>query len=124
MQRGRKGATSNFVSLAATTPRTVLSPVGLPLTKEERVFFDYVARTHHHLKPADVPMMMLLAASVVRAMKSRRQGNETFEKEVRAALAVARSLRVTVQATCEPKTAGRRRDEAPRSYYDIMKEES
>jgi hypothetical protein len=116
----RKSAASNIVSLAATTPRPVLTPIGLPLSKPERAFFDFVARTNNHLKVSDSPMVMLLAVSIVRAMKARSKGGETFEKELRAALAVARSLRVTVQATMHPITAGRRRAESGLSYYDRM----
>jgi len=121
MQRGRKGPTSNIVPSAATTSRPVLTPIGLPLTKQEREYFDFIVRTNNHLKVSDTPMVMLLAASIVRAMKSRRQGDEVFEKEVRAALAIARSLRVTVQATYEAKTAHRRRSEPVMSFYDRMK---
>src|SRR5215467_2575054 len=96
---GRAGANSNIVSLAATTSRSPLTPVGSTLTKPEREYFDFIVRTNNHLKVSDTPMVMLLAASLVRAMKARRQGDETFEKELRAALAVARSLRLTVQST-------------------------
>jgi len=105
----------------ATQSRPALTPIGLPLTKQEREYFDFIARTNNHLKVSDTPMVMLLAASIVRAMKARRQGDDTFEKELRAALACARSLRVTVQSTLEAKTAHRRRNEAPMSYYDKMK---
>jgi hypothetical protein len=124
MQPGRKSSAANIVPLPATSPRTVLTPVGLPLTKEERLYFDHVARSHHHLKPIDVPVLMLFAASIVRAMKARRQDDETFEKEARAALALARSLRLTPQSTTEPKTAARRRAEAgSTSYYEVMRQE-
>jgi hypothetical protein len=125
MKPGRKGSTDNVVPLTAIPSRPVLTPIGLPLTKQEREYFDFIARTNSHLKVSDTPMVMLLAASIVRAMKARarRQGDETFEKELRAALAVARSLRVTVQSTLEAKTAYRRRNEVPPSYYDQMKTE-
>jgi hypothetical protein len=96
----------------------------LPLTKEEKSYFDHVARNNRHLKPIDAPMVMLYAAAVVRAMKARRQDDEKFEKEARAALALARSLRLTPQSTMEPRTAARRRAEAAgTSYYEIMRQE-
>ena len=122
MRPGRK-STANVLSLTTTTPRTVLIPIGPPLTTDERLFFDHVARCNHHLRPIDVPNLMLYVAAVVRSLKARSRHDETFEKEARTALAIARSLRLTPQSTTEPKTAGRRRDEAPRSYYDIMREE-
>jgi predicted nucleic acid-binding protein len=93
----------------------------LPLSREERTYFDHIARANLHLKQLDAPLLMLFAASVVRAMKKRRESDETFEKEVRAALALARSLRLTPQSTTEAKTAARRRAEADSiSYYDRM----
>jgi hypothetical protein len=81
------------------------------LTKEERTYFDHVVRSNHHLKPIDVPMLMLYAAAIVRTMKARQRGDE-FEKEARAALAIARSLRLTPQSTVEPRRVGRLRAEA------------
>ena len=120
MKSGRKSSADNVVPLTATTARPVLTPIGSMLTKDERLYFDFISRTNSHLKVSDIPMVMLLAASIVRAMKARRQSDETFEKELRAALAVARSLRVTVQSTYEAKTAARRRNEAPLSYYERM----
>src|SRR5215510_7996452 len=123
MQPGRKSSAAHVVPLPATTSRTVLTPIGSTLTKEERVFFDFIARRNHHLKPIDVPMLMLYAASIVRTMKARHEDSETFEKEARAVLALARSLRLTPQATTEPKTAARRRAEAGSiSYYEVMRQ--
>jgi hypothetical protein len=65
-------------------------------------------------------MLTLFAASIVRAMKARhRQGDDVFEKEARAALAIGRALRVTPQATVEPRTAARRRleyDDGPKPW--------
>jgi hypothetical protein len=63
---------------------------------------------------------MLLACAVVRAMKARNKDQGTFEKEARTALAISRSLRLTVQSVMHPITAGRRRGQPGLSYYDRM----
>jgi len=115
----RKSA-SNIVSLAATAPRPVLTPIGPPLSKDEKLYFDFVVRTNNHLRVCDTPMVMLFAVTMARAMQARREGCETYEKEVRAALAIARSLRLTVQAAQEPKTVGRKREAPLPSFYELM----
>jgi|SRR5215510_7663939 len=116
MQRGRKSAAS-VVSLAATTSRPPLIPIGSRLTEDEQLIFDHTAKTNPHLKPSDSPMLALYAASIVRAMKARRRDDETFEKESRCALAIGRSLRVTPQSTVEPRSAARARAEQPSGLY-------
>jgi len=120
MKPGRKTAADNIVSLAATRSRPVLTPIGLPLTKPERTFFDFIVRNSNHLVLSDTPNVMLLACAVVRAMKARNKNDGTFEKELRAALAVARSLRLTPQSTMQGVSAFRKRGEPGLSYYDRM----
>ena len=115
----RKSAASNVVSLTATTHRPVLSPIGPPLTKAEREFFDHFVKTSNHLKPVDVPNVMLLACAMVRAMAARND-DDGFDRETRTVLSLARSLRLTVHSTIQAITAGRHREEPGLSYYDRM----
>jgi hypothetical protein len=121
MKPGRKSSAANVVSLVSTNLRTVLTPIGSPLTKEEHTIFNHIVKEHNHLTQVDVPILQLFAASIVRAMKARREGNETFERESRAALALARSLRLTQQSARDPKTVARSRHGGSRSYYESQR---
>jgi hypothetical protein len=124
MQPGRKSSAANVVALTSTSSRLVLSPVGLPLTKDELAYFNFIVRNNTHLKPIDVPNVMLYACAIVRALKLRNKADAGFEKEARTALALARSLRLTPQSTMQGVTAARRRAEAaPVSYYEVMRAE-
>jgi len=117
---GRKGV-SNVVPLPSSTSRIVLTPVGLPLTKQEREYFDFIVQHSNHLVLSDVPNVMLLACATVRALKARNKDDGQFEKELRIVLAASRALRLTPQASMQPVTAARhRRDAAPPSYYAVM----
>jgi hypothetical protein len=118
MQPGRKSAAANVVSLAVTTPRTVLTPIGHPLSKDERTIFDFIAKSNHHLKPIDTPLLMLYACAIVRSMAR----GDDFEKVARTAMVIARSLRLTPQSHTQGMTAARRRAmDGQVSYYEAQR---
>ena len=116
MQPGRRSAASNVLPLNASQPRPKLTPIG-PLTKGERRVFDHTARENAHLKRADIPMLELYATAYCRAVANKRKGAQAWEREARVMMALGTKLRLTPQATTEPRTAARRRAEQA-SYYD------
>jgi len=97
----------SIVPLAGSPKRPKLIPLG-SLSKPERRVFDHLVRTNGHLRQADIPMLQLLCAAYCRAM-SKKPGGDDWERANRIVLALARSLRLTVQATIEPRTVARQR---------------
>ena len=86
--------------------------------------FDHTARENPHLKPADIPMLELYSMAYCRAVAANKSKDpQAWEREARVMMTLGTKLRVTVQATTQPKTVARRRNEATRSYYDVMEEQ-
>jgi hypothetical protein len=113
---------SNVVPLDASKSRPKLTPIG-SLTANERRVFDHTARENRHLKRADIPMLELYATAYSRAVAAKRKGVQQWERESRVMMAFGTKLRLTPQATTEPRTVARRRAEQPVSYYDRMNQE-
>jgi hypothetical protein len=90
--------------------RPKLMPIG-HLTKSERRVFDYTARQNPHLMLADVPILEAFAIAYCRTASAKRESAEVWERETRIMMALGTKLRITVQATVEPRTAARRRAE-------------
>jgi|SRR6516164_7071026 hypothetical protein len=122
LQRGRKSSASTVVSLAATGSRSALNPP-TSLTKEEKAAFtDLVASVdYRHLSQADMPLLISYIQASIKARKLARTTDiANWERAVRAQMALARSLRLTVQARVNPKTLTRRLPETPPSFYELM----
>jgi hypothetical protein len=82
------------------------------LTKAEHRVFDHTVRENTHLKHADIPMLELYAMAYVRAAEAKKKAPQVWERECRVLIALSTKLRITQQATTDPKTAARRRAEA------------
>jgi len=112
-QRGRLSASAlNIVPIDASRSRPKLNPIGM-LSKDERRVFDHVARENPHLKPADVPMLELYVMAHCRTVAAnKRKDAEAWEREARVTMALGTKLRITPQATQDPRRVARLRAEA------------
>lgn len=112
IQRGRKSSASNIVPLRPTPARTRLSPPAT-LNAAERALFNETAAQHTHLKPGDATILAAFAQASARSFKLAK-GNDTkaWETAVRAALALARALRLTPISATRAETLGRKRQDA------------
>jgi len=116
MQPGRRSAAAlSVLPLGGSRSRPKLTPIG-SLTKNERRAFDHTARQNPHLAPADIPMLELYSMAYCRAVAAKRKGPQVWEREARVVMALGTKLRLTPQATTEPRTAARRRAEQAFSY--------
>jgi hypothetical protein len=106
----RPSAASLNIVPIGVSPAQSPTPLG-SLSKAERKVFDHAVATNGHLKRADIPMLELYATAHCRAVAKKRKGGQEWEREARVTMALGRSLRLTVQATTEPRTAARRRAE-------------
>jgi hypothetical protein len=121
LSRGRKSSASTVVQLA-TTGRPTLSPPP-SLTKEEKAAFVELVSSvdHRHLSASDLPLVVSYIQSSIKARKLARNGSVAdWERATRTQMALARSLRLTVQSRSSPKTLARRQAEVQPSYYDLM----
>jgi hypothetical protein len=116
----RPGANANVVPLNPSHSRVRLTPLG-KLTRAERRIFDHAAITNPHLKPADVVLLEGFAMAVCRTAAAKKKNCQYWDMESRVMLTYATKLRLTPQASVEPRTAARRRAEAPGSYYDRVR---
>jgi hypothetical protein len=105
----RPGA--NVFPLGTSQARPKMTPIG-SLTRNERRVFDYTARENGHLKLADIPMLELYAMAYCRAVANKHKGVQAWEREARVVMAFSTKLRLTPQATTEPRTVARLRAEA------------
>jgi hypothetical protein len=85
------------------------------LSKDERKTFDHAVAENGHLKRADAAMLAVYSIAHNRTVLAKRKSSELWDKEVRTLLAVARTLRLTVQSTQEPRSVARQRAQAEQS---------
>jgi hypothetical protein len=117
MKRGRR-STADVIALHGNYTRTPLAPLGT-LTRIERRVFDHMVVENPHLKRADIPLLEAFAVAYARVAAAKRAKPEVWEREARVLMALGTKLRVTVQATTEPRTAARRRlEEAAAKPWD------
>ena len=105
----------------ASGSRPKLTPIGT-LTQSERRAFDYTARQNSHLGLGDVPLLEAFAIAYCRTAAAKRGSAQEWERENRILMALGTKLRITVQATVEPRTAARRRaeqDDGHRKPWDL-----
>src|SRR5258705_5187471 len=114
MKRGRRSAASNVISFGLPNSRPKITPLRR-LSPVERRVFDHALRENGHLKRADAAMLEIYSIAHARTIAAKRKGPEAWEKEARTMMALARTLRLTVQSTQEPRTVARRRAEAESS---------
>lgn len=121
MQPGRPSSASlNIVPIDATKARLKLIPLS-PLSKGELKLFQHAVHHNRHLRAADIPQLELYSMSYCRAVAAhKRKDTEAWQCEIRIVLAIARSLRLTVQSAQEPKTVGRKREAPLPSFYELM----
>ena len=116
-QRGRPSAVLKFPPVDAPRPQLVPPP---SLTEQERTLFAELAAGASYLVATDAP---LLASFCQATLLNLRLGRDVarvveFEKAARVQTMLARALRLTPRGRVDPKTAGRRLQGAPTSYYD------
>jgi len=115
MKRGRTSAAHlSLVPLGGTYQQTTLNPIGR-LTKDERRVFDHTGKENPHLKRADIPLLEAFSIAYCRVAAAKRAKPDAWEREARVLMSLGTKLRITVQATTEPRTAARRRLEATAS---------
>lgn len=77
-----------------------------------------------HLRLADVALLAAYAQAMTKTYRLARQSDpasvSSWEKSARMAMSLATKLRVTAQSQVHPETAGRKRQQLPPSYYDVM----
>jgi hypothetical protein len=110
MQPGRKSAASLELKLASNRTRPKPDPT---LQPQEQTIFNEVVAGNPHLLEGDGLLLSLYARALSKAMRSRDVAG--FERAARVALTIATKLRLTPQASCEPKTVGRMRRDAEES---------
>jgi hypothetical protein len=94
-----------------SSSRSAMNPL-LPLTESERVIFNSCVLNAPHLKPIDCGLLTAYARLLARAMSPK--GAKTAEKDLRVAVLIARSLRLTPMSSQHAKPVARsRRDAAP-----------
>jgi len=109
MKRGRPGrAHLTLISPSATDIKRPLIPFE-PLPPKEQRIFSMVAAENPHLRQCD---SVTLAAYAKCAVGLRNTDSASdFERLCRTLLAIARSLRISAQSRCHPKTLARHIDD-------------
>src|SRR5262245_30635564 len=97
-QRGRKPS-ATVVSLTATATSSILTPPA-HLSDAERLVFDQTVRSvsDGHFVKCDGPMLAAYAQCLIKAREAADVDPEAWAKLVRLQIALARSLRLTVQS--------------------------
>jgi hypothetical protein len=118
----RKSADSNNAIRVATTQRPPLIPPKF-LTSAERTIFIELAAQNQHLTPTHAPLLALYAQGVLKTSQMSREADiNAWTKVGRMSLALARSLRLTVQSSTRPeKVSGQRRDQQQRELAQQMR---
>jgi hypothetical protein len=123
-QRGRK-STLKLVTPGLTGASSRLNPPAI-LSSTQRLTFIQLAAANTHLTPSDsLPLAAYVQAITQATRLGRTKDIANWERSVRVALALGRSLRLTAQSSTDPQSvARRRRDSTPTSYYDRMDDDS
>lgn len=122
-QPGRRSAASKIVHLATTGTRSRPTAPRC-LTKAERTTFNEIAIANPHLKTTDAP---ILASFVQATTLSHRLGRSDrasdvpmWDRTTRMMLALARSLRLTVNSVTHPDKLGRARQDQELNPLDAF----
>jgi hypothetical protein len=112
-QRGRQSAASLSVVRMAKRARPRLTPPA-PLSKGEQSVFDSLAACNEHLTPTDSCLLASYAQAVVKTLKLGKEKGAVadWERSARVMAMLARSLRLSPQSTCDPKTLARKKADA------------
>lgn len=108
--RGRQTATS------LTAPRAIdkaprLTPPACLTSTERAIFAELIESTdERHFARSDLPMIIsyVQAVALARATAHKPKARAEWREAVKLQMALARSLRLTVQSRTDPKTVGRR----------------
>jgi hypothetical protein len=107
-QRGRKSPEQQSIAVDGTPPR-LSAPVGL--SEAETTLFTTVVNAcdPRHFVEADLPVLVsyVQATITARALANDASKLNEWDKIVRLQLALARSLRLTVQSRLDPETVAR-----------------
>jgi hypothetical protein len=104
----RKSAASHLVVAASTaTPVRVAPASGRKLTRRERAIFALAYRDNEHLRECDSPLVTAYSVAAARLETMPTKNVSDMEKLARCTLALARSLRLTLQSRVDPKTLSR-----------------
>jgi hypothetical protein len=107
-QRGRKSPEQQSIVVDGTPPR-LSAPPGL--SKAERTLFTTLANAcdPRHFVEADLPILVSFVQATLMVRKLANDANKISEwdKVVRAQMALARSLRLTVHTRLDPETVAR-----------------
>jgi hypothetical protein len=107
MKPGRPSAASlTVVPIDASRTRPKLIPLKR-LNIRQRQTFNLVCAENPHLRPTDAPLVTAYSLVVARFLSVSDVGD--MEKLSRTIMALARTLRLTPQSRCDPKTVGRAR---------------
>ena len=128
MKRGPKSAASlTVVPLDTARSRSrIPTPKNFTGAQERSLFAETV--THFpHLKTGDTPQLALYVQNVIGALKLSKKSDaasiKSCDTKARAALALARSLRLTQISQSHPETLARgRSNHSTSSYYDTMRD--
>ena len=78
------------------------------LTASERLEFAAIVSENQHLRRTDRAMLALYVVTVAKAARlARSKDLAAAEKAAKLSIALARSMRITAQSVCDPKTIGR-----------------
>jgi hypothetical protein len=107
-QRGRKSPDLLSMPVDGTPPR-LTAPAGL--SKAERTAFTALVNAcdSRHFVEADLPILVSFVQATLMARILANDANKIsqWDKVVRAQMALARSLRLTVQSRLDPETVAR-----------------
>ena len=115
LQRGRR-STASLVALPVSvdgSPRRLEPPADLR-ADEKTLFLQLInAATPHHFVETDKPLLISFCQATLLARGTANKPTKiaTWEKAVRAQMALARSLRLTPQSRTDPKTLARKQQQ-------------
>jgi hypothetical protein len=123
VQRGRKSAAANVVTLTATSTGSRLTAPPI-LRDDERSLFTKLAALNKHLTATDAPMLACYVQAISKTQRlARTKDVSAWERAARVAMAMSRQLRMTASSATHPDKLSRaRRDANPTLVEQILRE--